>query len=121
MLMYTRDIARFSKALHLFTHSSLSDARVACGCAPGAQWAVALCTFTSTTPIGLYAVGTDQQGEGKIFCSPLVVFFYLSDVEPCDGDAANDEHACITAVNPCSNFLRAGEPRPAAGMAAGSS
>lgn len=32
-----------------------------------------------------YAVGNDQQGGGKIFCSPLVVFFYLSDVEPGDG------------------------------------
>ncbi len=32
-----------------------------------------------------YAVGNNQQGEGKIFCSPLVVFFYLSDVEPGDG------------------------------------
>jgi hypothetical protein len=32
-----------------------------------------------------YEVGSDSQGEGKIFCAPLVVFFYLSDVEPGDG------------------------------------
>ena len=39
-----------------------------------------------------YAVGSDQQGaqgnqdgEGKIFCAPLVVFFYLTDVNPGDG------------------------------------
>ena len=39
-----------------------------------------------------YAVASDQQGaqgnqdgEGKIFCAPLVVFFYLTDVNPGDG------------------------------------
>ena len=39
-----------------------------------------------------YAVASDQQGaqgnqdgEGKIFCAPLVVFFYLTDVHPGDG------------------------------------